>query len=236
MTKDVNEELEEKSQGILDSMMQTLGIVEIIIGGCLCYWIYLAYGSAVTSQFPSTGFEFIDYVLLGFASAVTGKIVTIFAYVIMGLCRIIFFKDQKNEIKRISDLMLPGTQKRNTIDTGVEILAHHQPLDRKSYEKSRSKVITTLSLTLLALLYFDQFRHMPISFGIKTILFISILLLLALGYWELSDSIKRLTLSLQLLEKKLPPPAPVNTQSPQLPTPAQPKVAWWKYLSSIFKK
>ena len=74
-----------EAKGLADQFVQTLGLVDLIIGGLALYWSRLWFGADVTRFLETTGYPWLDIALLACAAAFVGKIVSLVAELAAGL-------------------------------------------------------------------------------------------------------------------------------------------------------
>src|SRR3954467_5136249 len=80
------------------SVLGILGLSDIIVGGLFLYAAF-QFERPTQSIFHTTGFAFVDIVLLGCASALVGKVILLFVAVLMGIARAIHRKKRGGELR-----------------------------------------------------------------------------------------------------------------------------------------
>src|ERR1044072_6333186 len=81
-----------EAKGAVDQFVRTLGLMDIIIGALILYWIFLWFDAALPTYFKSTGSQTINIALLICAAAIVGKMLTSVAYLIIALIEIVIEK------------------------------------------------------------------------------------------------------------------------------------------------
>ena len=85
-------DLADEAKGVSERFIQSLGLVELILGGVGLYWLGLWYGAEAARLFPTTGLGFVDVGLLAFAAALLGKLLCLLVAFLMALTRLAFRK------------------------------------------------------------------------------------------------------------------------------------------------
>lgn len=75
-----------EAEGLGQSVLGVLGLVDIIIGGLFLYAAF-DFQRPTNPVFHTTGFPFVDVALLACAAALLGKVLSLMAFFVMGLMR-----------------------------------------------------------------------------------------------------------------------------------------------------
>lgn len=65
-----------EAKGMAEKFVQTLGLLDLIIGGLALYWVRLWFGDSVTRLLESTGYPWLNIALLACGAAFVGKIIS----------------------------------------------------------------------------------------------------------------------------------------------------------------
>jgi hypothetical protein len=154
----------EEAKGVLDSLVRTLGLLRLIFGGLLVYWVRLAW-PAVSSLLPGTGNEWVDIVLLACAAALAGQALElVIAFVIMLLDGLL--GDSLGYASGLESLLKSHTEKnggtwdakRDTRDLAEAFVAGRAPLQFAEIKRLRAKPQIAYSGVVVSLLYATYFR------------------------------------------------------------------------------
>jgi hypothetical protein len=85
-------DIADEAKGVSERFIQSLGLVELILGGVGLYWLGIWYGAEAARLFPTTGLGFVDAGLLAFAAALLGKLLCLLVAFLMALTRLAFRK------------------------------------------------------------------------------------------------------------------------------------------------
>jgi hypothetical protein len=88
-----------EGESLAKSVLGILGLSDIIVGGLFLYAAF-QFERPTQSIFHTTGFTFVDIVLLACASALIGKIVLLFVAVLMGIARAIHRKTRGGDLRQ----------------------------------------------------------------------------------------------------------------------------------------
>lgn len=157
-----------EAKSVAGDFIQSLGLLELILGGVGLYGLWLWYGEQATRLFPSTGTTFIDIGLLAFAAALVGKLICLVVAVLMGLLwTIIKATDVLNYYANLTNALLKyhGVADLNALDAklgqtdaDVRGLASYyvvlaDPKQQVYLERIQTKAIVAYSVWILSLLY-----------------------------------------------------------------------------------
>lgn len=195
------------AKGVTENFIQSLGLLELILGGVGSYALWLWYRGQTPNLFPSTGTKFIDIGLLAFAAALVGKLVCLIVAAGMGLMWKIIKESnllgyQENLEKAVLDY-----QGVNTYQQLAQKLGHPKPdlralalyylvlADAKQqvyFERIQTKAIVAYSICVLAVLYVPYLYRAGAQKSMLTGAVLGTLLFFVLGSLEQLDYLKTL--------------------------------------------
>ncbi len=205
-----------EAKGLAEQFLQTLGLVDLIIGALTLYWLRLCVGKNITRVLESTGHSWLDVALLACAAALVGKIVSTIADLLAGL-RDSFRSDES--YKRLNDAIrdfrtvlgdnssMDGV---DPIDQASRYVVNSNPRLQSELEAIYNATVIAYSMSFLALLfgiYFGSKRVELADVG-PPVLFVIIPVILAAafviyGLLKQSDYIDTLTDHLNYAASKL---------------------------------
>jgi hypothetical protein len=204
------------AKGVTENFIQSLGLIELIIGGVGSYALWLLYRGQTSNLFPSTGTKLIDIGLLAFAAALVGKLVCLAVAAGMGLMwviikRIDLLGYQKDLERAVFDCNGVNNHQQLSQKLGLEkpdlkILALYSlvladPKQQTYFERIHTKIIVAYSICVLAVLYVPYLHRAGAPSSILTFTVLGVLLFFLLGCLEQHLYLK--VLSLRLLGAQL---------------------------------
>ena len=90
-----------EAKGMAEKFVQTLGLLDLIIGGLALYWVRLWFGTGVTRLLESTGYPWLNIALLACGAAFVGKIISMLGELVAAFVDVLRKKD-KDPLKRLS--------------------------------------------------------------------------------------------------------------------------------------
>jgi hypothetical protein len=88
-----------EGESLAKSVLGILGLSDIIVGGLFLYAAF-HFEQPTQAVFHTTGFTFVDVVLLACAAALIGKIILLFVAVLMGIARAIHRKSRGANLRK----------------------------------------------------------------------------------------------------------------------------------------
>lgn len=162
---DKPEDAAAEAKGLAEQFVQTLGLVDLIIGALTLYWVRLWFGSRVTEVLPSSGFTWVDVALLGCAAAFIGKVISSAADLVAAVSDVLR-RPTKGPYKRVEDALnnyrtaiddKSATDDADRIDLAARYLINASPRLRPEVERLYSASILAYSMTLLSFLFVFYF-------------------------------------------------------------------------------
>jgi hypothetical protein len=186
-----------EAKSLASSFVATVGLLDIILGGLALYSARLLYGVRIESQFPSTGFVFVDIALLACGAALFGKLIFLLVSgLIMGIVEW-RWSSLANE-KRLNDALATYrlTTKRNTpdskvapMDLAIAYLASDSPGREKSLEQIRTAAHFAYGAAVLCIPFFYYLRqtlgsHWLLETALTSVAFLNLGILQQFDYFE----------------------------------------------------
>jgi hypothetical protein len=174
-----------EGESLAKSVLGILGLSDVIVGGLFLYAAF-HFERPTQTVFHTTGFTFVDVVLLACAAALIGKIILLFVAVLMGIARARHRKSRGADLRTALEeyAQTPGGKKRARETDPFEFASCVIALDNAgqatSIEKTRTMSIFAYASGLDTLLYTVRLWPQDIALG----LWVGLvgLLLLLLGY------------------------------------------------------
>lgn len=207
-----------EAKGMAEKFVQTLGLLDLIIGGLALYWVRLWFGYSVTRLLESTGYPWLDIALLACGAAFVGKIISMVGELVAASIDSLR-KPEMAPLKRLSDAVTlyhglikdtSNIETADTIDLARTYLVNANPKLRPDLDRIHDAITLAYSVTLLSALfavYFFSKRVELINDGTPTALGIVLGLLavgfLVFGWINQSDYLDKLTDNLNIAAAKL---------------------------------
>jgi hypothetical protein len=207
-----------EAKGMADKFVQTLGLLDLIIGGLALYWVRLWFGYSMTRLLESTGYPWLDIALLACGAAFVGKIISMAGELVAAFTDSLR-KPEKSHLKRLLDAVTlyhgqikdtSNIQSADEIDLARTYLVNANPKLRPDLDRIHDAITLAYSLTLVSALfavYFFSRRGEPNSDGTPTTLGIVMSVLavgfLVFGWLNQSDYLDTLTDNLNIAAAKL---------------------------------
>jgi hypothetical protein len=178
-----------EAKGITDQFVQTLGLVDLIIGGLALYWSRLWFGNSVTRFVESTGYPWLDIALLACGAAFVGKIISLVAELFAAFLDIV--KHSKStrlteSLERyrteIQDQSALGDA--DQIDLATTYLINANPKLRPDLERIHNASTLAYSMTFLSSLFALYFlsKRFELPDAGPPVVIILVLGVLAIGF------------------------------------------------------
>src|ERR1051325_4159981 len=207
MAEEEKKDAASEAKGLSESFVQSLGLVELIVGSVGLYWLRLWCYDKAPALFPTTGLSYVDAGLLAFAAALVGKLLCLFVAFLMAMVRVAaknlgWFYYPKVEAAVCGYVGAPnkadletilGQKDMDLIELGLYYLVRADPTQRTHFEQIRTRAIVAYSAALLALLYFIYFctsKDAPALLIVLSAVALPVFVLL--GGLEQSDYLKSL--------------------------------------------
>jgi hypothetical protein len=162
MNDDKKSKLSDEAKGAAEKFVQTLGIIDLILGALALYWFRLWYGERLIVLFPSTSYNILDIALITCAAAFVGKAISLLATILMAAMEYAiqyFDHSYYRELKRVlhkyhmSQKYEYSLDNIDTVDMARHYVMTAEPSQRADLESHRTTTILAYSITLLAFLY-----------------------------------------------------------------------------------
>ena len=179
-----------EAKGLADQFVQTLGLVDLIIGGLALYWSRLWFGTGVARFLEPTGYPWLDIALLACGAAFVGKIVSLLAEVAAGLVD----DHQKHAKNQQLTQSLAGfrtaiadesnIENTDKIDLATTYLINANPKLRPDLERIHNASTLAYSMTILASLFAVYFfsKRLETQDTGPPVMVIAVLVVLAIGF------------------------------------------------------
>ncbi|MFN2414548.1 MAG: hypothetical protein ABR603_05340 [Pyrinomonadaceae bacterium] len=206
-------DIADEAKGVSERFVQSLGLVELILGGVGLYWAGLWYRGEAARLFPTTGFSLVDVGLLAFAAALLGKLLCLFVAFVMALTRLAARHGRRFYYPQIEGAVcsylgvadpaeLPARLGQNKIDL-IELSSYYvelaDPSQRLRFDQIRTRAIVAYSAALLALPYLAYLVREGAPGSMLLVVLAGALLFLLLGFFEQLDYLKSLAETLVAL-------------------------------------
>jgi len=206
MPEEEKSDVASEAKSVSASFIQSLGLVELILGGVGLYWLRLWYREQVPGLFPTTGLSFVDAGLLAFAAALVGKLLCLLVNTMMAVVRLVAEKYRVLYYKRIEAAVCSYSdvadlaallaklkqEKIDLIELGSYYLVLEDPNQRAHFELIRTRAIVAHSTALLALPYAFYFVREGAPTSMILLGLAGSLLFLVLGFLEQLDYLRSL--------------------------------------------
>lgn len=199
-----NDDAAGEAKSLTGSFVESLGLLEIIIGAGAIYWASLWYGDSLTKLFPSTGFDFVNIALMAFGASLFGKVFTFIATFMMAIVRYFLLRHTKYYKKlkaHWSDFSDEEKRSIDFIDFSLTATLIQMPLERKEFEKIRCRAILAYSISILAFPYWRYFVREDAPSLLTWATGLGILFFIAVGLMEQIDIIKTLSEKIHFVKK-----------------------------------
>jgi hypothetical protein len=196
------------AKGVAGDFIQSLGLLELILGGVGLYALWLWYGEQTSRLFPSTGTKFLDIGLLAFAAALVGKLVCLIVAAGMGLMRKLikaadllgYYKNLQSglfrylEVSTISDLAIKlGQEKSDVIELSLYYVVRADPKQQAYFDRLQTKTIVAYSTCVLSILYLPYLLRAGAPWSMILLVLFGSGLFFFLGCAEQHDYLKTLS-------------------------------------------
>jgi hypothetical protein len=196
----------DEAKGVSEGFIQSLGLVELIVGGVGLYWLRLWYQDQAPALFPSTGLSYVDAGLLAFAAALVGKLLSLSVAFLMAVVRVaakalgrFYYPEVETSVYAymgVADAAALeaklGRKDVDLVELGSYYLVHADATQRAHFELIRTRAIVAYSAALLALPYFCYFVRQGAPASLTVACAVGVPLLLVLGLMEQLDYLKSL--------------------------------------------
>lgn len=163
--------MSKQSELSVDKLLSTIGLVDVILGSLVLYWMRLYWGNALLSLFPSTGTQATDFALLILTAAFVGKILLLFVTMMMGLKLNHELHRQPNSgddptpFQRLQVIVTKYTKKLNVrpvrktqvLDAALAYLHALSPQQVKTIERVETSAMFSYGGALISALYAAYF-------------------------------------------------------------------------------
>ena len=206
MSEEDKSDIAGEAKGVPERFVQSLGLVELILGGVALYGLGLWYGAETARLFPRTGVSFVDVGLLAFAAALLGKLLCLFVAVAMAFTRLAARLGRWQYYKQLEGAVcaylrvtkpdeLPAKLGREKIDL-IELTSYYvvlaDPNQRAYFDQMRTRAIVAYSAALLALPYLSYLAREGAPRSMLILGAAGALMFLLLGFLEQQDYLKSL--------------------------------------------
>lgn len=201
-----------EAKGVSERFVQSLGLVELILGGVGLYWLGLWYRGEAARLFPTTGLSFVDVGLLAFAAALLGKLLCLLVAFVMALVRLAFRKRRWRYYVQLERAVCsylgaagPGDLparlgqanteaeiKIDLVELGSYYVVLADPSQRAHFELIRTRAIVAYSAALLAAPYLAYLVREGAPWTMLLVGAAGALTFLLLGFVEQLDYLKSL--------------------------------------------
>lgn len=200
--------LTEEAKGVSQEFVNSLGIIELILGSVTMYGIWCLYRNEVSRLFPSTNITFIDVGLLAFGAALLGKIIDLLVALIMAVGRRIISKGNvfgyyERIRQSLIELKILGSESSKTdpVDTGSYYVLWRDPSQKAVFERLRARVVVGYSATILMVPYLFYFLRENAPSILWFLITVGSVALLVMGFLQQLDYYKTLAERLEVLIK-----------------------------------
>lgn len=159
---DPAEQLKDGAKDVVQNFVQTLGLLDLILGGLALYWFRLAYGHSVQTLFPSTGTVFIDVALIACAAAFTGSALSLVVSTLIAAVEIGIEKQRSPKYagglnSALAEYLRPGGAETDPPLDRIEYAVQHavaaDPTLRPVLDQIRAATRIAYSVALLGVPY-----------------------------------------------------------------------------------
>jgi hypothetical protein len=131
----------EKTKEAVDELLRGIGLLDIIVGSLYLYLAFVWSKGGAGTAFPSTGFAWIDVILLASAAAIVGLLNGIPIAVILAVYRVLA-KDAKSDLEKalerwVANPIAPVLPTDDKIDLAAEFCATRVAARYPSIESAR---------------------------------------------------------------------------------------------------
>jgi hypothetical protein len=197
MGKEEKDSVADEAKSVAGNIIESLGLIEIIIGASALYWGWLWYGTPITTLLPSTGLQFVDVVLLAFGASLFGKIITFFSLMIMGLLRatVIRLFPYRNWLQDfcLKELKVKKSNWIDYTDIAMTAVVAKFPNQRKDFERIREKAVLAYSISILAFPYWRYFMQEDAPTLVVWLTGLGAFLFFVIGVFEQIDFVKAIS-------------------------------------------
>jgi len=198
--------LTEEAKGISQEFVNSLGMIELILGSVTMYGMWCLYKTSLSRLFPSTGIVFVDVGLLAFGAALLGKIVVLLVAFVMAIGTLIisranisgYYTRIEESLKKVLSI---DSSKTDLVDTGSYYVLLTDSSQKAVFESLRARVVIGYSTSILMIPYLFYFsrENAPSILWFLTIL--GSIALFVLGFLQQIDYYKTLAERLEVLVK-----------------------------------
>ena len=167
----------EAAKEVVKDFVQTLGLLDIILGGLALYWVRLSLAGSSAHLFPSTNHEILDIALLICAASVLGKAVwlavaslTALFWMILSVLDVFGYRSRLENVLDIavaksSHLSISPEdyrkkpQKIRTEELAASLVTADDASNKQAVERLHTNITFSYSLMLLLILYSAHFSH-----------------------------------------------------------------------------
>ncbi|HJY31147.1 MAG TPA: hypothetical protein VJ306_24130 [Pyrinomonadaceae bacterium] len=197
-----------ESKGVAENFIQSLGLLELILGGVGLYGFWLWYGERAAKLFPSTGTKLIDIGLLAFAAALVGKLICLFVAALMGLIwksiRAADFLGYQANLERaflryhgapnLQDLSVTlGQENPDLRGLAFYYVVLADPKQQDHLERIKTNAIVAYSICVLSLIYIPYLYRAGAPWSMWVGMVLATIVFLFLGYLEQLDYLRTLS-------------------------------------------
>jgi hypothetical protein len=206
-----------EAKGMAEQFVQTLGLVDLIIGALILYWMRLWFGTKLGAILPSSGYPWLDIALLACAAAFVGKVVSLLANLAAA------FRDQlrnktKGDYKRLVDALssfrtelveTSNIEGADQVDVATAYAISGRPSLKPELDNIYNATTLAYSMTLLSFLFGIYFwtKRVELDFGSWVVLVsaqgVLAISFLIYGLLSQTDYIDALTDNLNFMTAKL---------------------------------
>lgn len=194
MAENKQTDLIEEGKGAVEDLFRSIGLLDLILGSLVLYWIWLWYGTRVSNLFPSTHINFVDIGLLAFGASLVGRAVLLAVVTwMMLMLKIVetydisyYYSETCKALENLTGRSKPPG-KEDVYGLSLEVIALTDPTQRILLERIRTRVIIAYSATLLAVPYIIYLVREKAPGLIVAGMGIGVLVLGLLGFLEQLD-------------------------------------------------
>lgn len=190
-----------KPKSAVDEFVQTLGLIDLVLGGLALYWVRLMFGGSGPALFPSAGHIAIDLALLACAAAFAGRVVSFFSHFVMALVGVAIESTsaaQKLSDEAQSELHASPRETFDAVDVAMAVLSARSDGGRRQMERIRSEALLAYSAALLAIPYLIYFVENDVHWAICCAVLLGSILLAARGIVGQIDLTQTLRIQLRI--------------------------------------
>lgn len=201
---DEQKNIADEAKGFSRDVVNSLGLVELILGAVGFYGLWLSQKDSISKLFPSTGVVVVDVGLQLFVAALIGKIICLLVALPMALVEILietfpskkyykaleaalnpYYKNEWNTVKEQNDI----------IDIGVKHISLTDASQAVLLERQQTKIIVAFGAFFLSLIYLVHLKDTNLFF----LIIIAAIVFFILGIAEQFSLVKEITQTLTSL-------------------------------------